>query len=186
MLVCVTCAQAHSSRDKRGAATRALRHCSPSNATTGRRSARRSPTVSIVLRIVFSIASHCCCAGGFSLARARPCIVIGAHRLPVNRLYFTGAVHPCGEKLRNWLRSQHQAAAARPATDGFRVRRGAERAGGSGMRGRASPDCGATRLHPGYASPPQTFFAMSRSLNFWTLPVEVFGSSENTMNRGHL
>jgi hypothetical protein len=37
------------------------------------------PTVSIVLRIVFSIARHCSCAGGFSLAVARPCIVIGAH-----------------------------------------------------------------------------------------------------------
>jgi hypothetical protein len=37
------------------------------------------PTVSIVLRIVFSIVLHCFCAGGFSLAIARPCIVIGAH-----------------------------------------------------------------------------------------------------------
>jgi hypothetical protein len=32
---------------------------------------------SIVLRIVFSIASHCSCAGGFSLVVARACIVIG-------------------------------------------------------------------------------------------------------------
>ena len=37
------------------------------------------PTVPIVLRIVFSIVLHCSCAGGFSLAVARPCIVIGAH-----------------------------------------------------------------------------------------------------------
>jgi len=34
-------------------------------------------TVSIVLRIVFSIACHCSCAGGFSLVPARPYIVIG-------------------------------------------------------------------------------------------------------------
>src|SRR5215831_1459621 len=34
------------------------------------------PTVPIDLRIVVF---HCSCAGGFSLARARPCIVIGAH-----------------------------------------------------------------------------------------------------------
>ncbi len=32
----------------------------------------------------------------------------------------------------------------------------------------------------------QTVFAISRSLNFWTLPVLVFGSSANTMKRGHL
>ena len=29
-------------------------------------------------------------------------------------------------------------------------------------------------------------FAMSRSTNFWILPVEVFGSSANTTVRGHL
>jgi hypothetical protein len=34
---------------------------------------------SIALRIVFSIACHCSCAGGFSQACAKPCIVIGAH-----------------------------------------------------------------------------------------------------------
>jgi hypothetical protein len=33
------------------------------------------PTVSIVLRIVFFIVIHCSCAGRFSLAVARPCIV---------------------------------------------------------------------------------------------------------------
>jgi len=43
--------------------------------TTGRQHARGFPTVSIVLRIVFSIVRHCYCAGGFSLAVARPCIV---------------------------------------------------------------------------------------------------------------
>jgi hypothetical protein len=37
------------------------------------------PLVSIVLRIVFSIVFHCCCASGFSVAVARACIVIGAH-----------------------------------------------------------------------------------------------------------
>ena len=36
------------------------------------------------------------------------------------------------------------------------------------------------------ATAPHTSFAISRSLNFWILPVEVFGSSENTMKRGHL
>src|SRR6202011_3091817 len=46
---------------------------------TGRQHAPSSPTVSIVLRIVFSIVRHCFCAGGFSVAVARPCIVIGAH-----------------------------------------------------------------------------------------------------------
>jgi hypothetical protein len=44
-----------------------------------RRQAPGRPTVSIVLRIVFSIVLHCSCAGGFSLAIAMPCIVIGAH-----------------------------------------------------------------------------------------------------------
>jgi hypothetical protein len=34
---------------------------------------------SIVLRIVLFIACNCSCAGGFSQARAKPCIVIGAH-----------------------------------------------------------------------------------------------------------
>jgi hypothetical protein len=29
-------------------------------------------------------------------------------------------------------------------------------------------------------------FAISRSLNFWILPVDVFGTSVNTMVRGHL
>ena len=37
------------------------------------------PPVSIVLRIVFSIVIHCSCAGGFSLAVARTCIVVGAN-----------------------------------------------------------------------------------------------------------
>src|SRR5262245_36633734 len=31
-----------------------------------------------------------------------------------------------------------------------------------------------------------TSFAISRSLNFWVLPVDVFGSSVNTTWRGHL
>jgi hypothetical protein len=44
-----------------------------------RRRAPGSPTVSIVLRIVFSIVSHCYCAGGFSIAVAMAYIVIGAH-----------------------------------------------------------------------------------------------------------
>jgi hypothetical protein len=54
-------------------------------------SARRNPDVStrpdfrlfpllrIVFFIVFFIVLHYFCAGGFSLAVARPCIVIGAH-----------------------------------------------------------------------------------------------------------
>jgi hypothetical protein len=46
-----------------------------------RQHAPEFPTVSIALRIVFSIvfsiARHCSCAGGFSFARARPYIVIG-------------------------------------------------------------------------------------------------------------
>ena len=32
----------------------------------------------------------------------------------------------------------------------------------------------------------QASLAISRSLNFWILPVEVFGNSANTMTRGHL
>ena len=31
-----------------------------------------------------------------------------------------------------------------------------------------------------------TAFAISRSLNFWIFPVEVFGNSVNTTWRGHL
>ena len=38
---------------------------------------RRFPTVSIVLRIVIFVVFHCSCTSGFSLACARPCIVIG-------------------------------------------------------------------------------------------------------------
>jgi hypothetical protein len=33
----------------------------------------------IALRIVFSIACHCSCSGGFSSARARLCIVMASH-----------------------------------------------------------------------------------------------------------
>ena len=36
------------------------------------------------------------------------------------------------------------------------------------------------------AAGPQPSFAISRSLNFWILPVDVFGSSVNTTWRGHL
>ena len=39
--------------------------------------------------------------------------------------------------------------------------------------------------HPQIAK-SHTSFAMSRSLNFWILPVDVFGSSANTTKRGHL
>src|SRR5262249_45149364 len=42
-------------------------------------STRPDPPVSVAVRIVFSIARHCSCAVGFSLAVARPRIVIGAH-----------------------------------------------------------------------------------------------------------
>ena len=35
-------------------------------------------------------------------------------------------------------------------------------------------------------SPAHTAFAMSRSLNFWILPVEVLGNSMKTTWRGHL
>src|ERR1700722_1563768 len=35
--------------------------------------------VSIVLRIVLFIVSHCSCAGGFFVALSRPCIVIGGN-----------------------------------------------------------------------------------------------------------
>ena len=34
--------------------------------------------------------------------------------------------------------------------------------------------------------PGHTVFASSRSLNFWILPVDVFGISVNTTSRGHL
>jgi hypothetical protein len=44
--------------------------------------------VSIVLRPVFPPVSPCSCAGGFSLGRARRCIVTGVALSPVNRLYF--------------------------------------------------------------------------------------------------
>src|ERR1700721_798493 len=37
------------------------------------------PTVSIAPRIVFFIARHCSCAGGFSLVSSRSCIVIGGN-----------------------------------------------------------------------------------------------------------
>src|SRR5580658_414139 len=50
--------------------------------------------VSIVLRPVFSPVSSCSCAGGFSLVRASPCIVIVVKFSPVNRLYFILAA--CG------------------------------------------------------------------------------------------
>jgi hypothetical protein len=58
------------------------------SASASRLSAREStvdvitpgcPTVSIALRIVFSIARHCSWHRGFSLAVARPCIKIAAH-----------------------------------------------------------------------------------------------------------
>jgi hypothetical protein len=44
---------------------------------------------------VFAPVSPFSCTGGFSLAVARPCIVIGAHRRPVNRLYFTSRALEC-------------------------------------------------------------------------------------------
>jgi hypothetical protein len=47
--------------------------------TTGRQHAPGCPPVSTVLRIVFSLFAPVSCAGGFSLAVATPCIVIGAH-----------------------------------------------------------------------------------------------------------
>ena len=38
-----------------------------------------------------------------------------------------------------------------------------------------------------FAGPlPHSAFAMSRSINFWILPVLVFGISANTMRLGHL
>ena len=36
------------------------------------------------------------------------------------------------------------------------------------------------------ATDPHSSFAVSRSLNFWILPVEVLGKSANTTKRGHL
>ena len=39
---------------------------------------------------------------------------------------------------------------------------------------------------PALASRPYSPFAVSRSLNFWILPVEVLGNSANTTTRGHL
>src|SRR5262249_17376970 len=45
------------------------------------------PTVSIVLPIVFSVARHCSCAGGFSPAVARSCIVIPVAFPIADRLY---------------------------------------------------------------------------------------------------
>jgi hypothetical protein len=41
-------------------------------------------------------------------------------------------------------------------------------------------------LQPPHTRPAHTPFAISRSLNFWILPVEVRGSSANTILRGHL
>jgi hypothetical protein len=46
------------------------------------------PTVSIALRIVFSIVRHCSWHRGFSLAVATPCIVIPAAFPIADRLYF--------------------------------------------------------------------------------------------------
>jgi hypothetical protein len=46
---------------------------------TGRKPSPEFLPVSIVLRIVFSIDSHCSCACGLSLALARACIVIGVN-----------------------------------------------------------------------------------------------------------
>ena len=54
--------------------------------------------------------------------------------------------------------------------------------------------CGEIRSLPGYPSlfgrsappVPHAPFAISRSLNFWILPVLVFGTSPNTTWRGHL
>ena len=43
------------------------------------------------------------------------------------------------------------------------------------------PQCAQTKRLGRY-----TAFAISRSLNFWILPVEVFGISANTKWRGHL
>jgi len=59
------------------AATSVQRRRLPSGVTTVRRHSPRFLPVSIVLRPVFRIVSPCSCAGGFSLGRARRCIVIG-------------------------------------------------------------------------------------------------------------
>src|SRR5215510_2259653 len=43
----------------------------------------------------------CSCAGGFSLAVARTCIVIPSHFPPVNRLYFFSALVDCTPGVRH-------------------------------------------------------------------------------------
>jgi hypothetical protein len=57
------------------------------------------PTVPMALRIVFSIACHCSCADGFSLARARPCIVIGAHfPLQIDCIFLADLSRQCARR----------------------------------------------------------------------------------------
>src|SRR5882672_4626031 len=75
------------------------------------------PTVSIVLRIVFSIVRHCSCAGGFSLAVARPCIVIPVAFPIADRLYLVCSPLPseleCTGKARLENKRQVESVTAR-------------------------------------------------------------------------
>jgi hypothetical protein len=68
-------------REARGARRRS------SGGTTGRRHASGFFIASIVLRIVFSIVSHCSCAGGFLLVLSRRCIVFRISFPIADRLY---------------------------------------------------------------------------------------------------
>ena len=75
-----------------------------------------------------------------------------------------------------------------------------QRVGGDDGKRRSAPTVSASRLHPEGMRPRRgrvnasrarraaahSAFAISRSLNFCTLPVEVFGSSVKTMWRGIL
>jgi len=69
---------------------RAQRRRLSSAVTTGRQPSRGFLVVSIDRRIVCPIAFHCSCAGSFSVAHARPCIVIAGAFCIADRLYFGG------------------------------------------------------------------------------------------------